>query len=285
MREFTSETIELINKRSSCRNFDNREVSDKLLKEVIEAGLKTPSAGNMQLTSIVKITDKKMKKRLSELSFGQKYVEKAPVNLLVCIDYNRMTRMSEMELTPLEGKDEFLEFWMSMLDAGIMAQNLCLASESTGLKSIYIGNVISHLGELKKMFNLPKHVVPVVLICLGHPKSDKRPTRKQTYEMAVHDEMYHQPSDDKIRENFNTLYKNWKITASEEMLESFEEQCNRVEGSDFAKKAMDQIKENGSTLNMYQYFQGIFYQKPEDIMNNKDYRDFMKEQGFGWLDF
>ncbi|MEH7293774.1 nitroreductase family protein, partial [Priestia megaterium] len=49
------------------------------------------------------------------------------------------------------------------------AQNALTAAESMGLGGVYIGGVRANIAELTELLNLPKHVVPLVGLCIGHP--------------------------------------------------------------------------------------------------------------------
>ena len=77
-----NQTLEIIFNRSSCRNFSERKVSQNDLDEMIAAGLSAPSSGNFQAYSIIHVTDAEKKARLAQLSYNQKFIEKAPVVLL-----------------------------------------------------------------------------------------------------------------------------------------------------------------------------------------------------------
>ncbi len=58
-----------------------------------------------------------------------------------------------------------------------MAQSALTAAEAMGLGGVYIGGVRLHIEELTEVLDLPKHVVPLVGLCIGHPG---RKTRTKT---------------------------------------------------------------------------------------------------------
>ena len=56
-----TETITLIEQRKSCRAFKKEEVSKEVLDQLKYLTLRAPSAGNMELYSIIEVTDNKIK--------------------------------------------------------------------------------------------------------------------------------------------------------------------------------------------------------------------------------
>ena len=54
----STETIDLIRKRFSCRDFGNRIPSDEEIEEVVQAGLHSASAVNRQPWRIIVVKDK-----------------------------------------------------------------------------------------------------------------------------------------------------------------------------------------------------------------------------------
>lgn len=86
MKDYKNETMRLLYERASCRAFKDEKIPEEVLNEILEAGIHGATGGNLQPYSIIKIEDKKAKKRLVTECDMQSIVEKAPVNLLFCID-------------------------------------------------------------------------------------------------------------------------------------------------------------------------------------------------------
>ena len=57
---------ELLEKRRSVRNFEDKEVPLELINEIINDTIKAPNAGNMQLWRFVVVNDKKWLKKISD---------------------------------------------------------------------------------------------------------------------------------------------------------------------------------------------------------------------------
>ena len=78
--------------RRSVRKFSDRKVSRELLDSILEAAMKAPTCGNMQLYSVIVTRSEEGKKALAPAHFNQPMVTAAPVVLTVCADFNRFTQ-------------------------------------------------------------------------------------------------------------------------------------------------------------------------------------------------
>ena len=87
------ELREAIIKRRSVRKFvTHKEVDDLTIKSIIDLGLKAPSAGNLQPTTIFVIRNPKKKRKLATIAFDQSFISAADVVLLVCVDKLKVTQ-------------------------------------------------------------------------------------------------------------------------------------------------------------------------------------------------
>ena len=60
--------LEVIQKRRSCRNFNNKPVELEKIKEIVNAGLLAPSGMNRQTPVIIAISDKETRDKLVKLN-------------------------------------------------------------------------------------------------------------------------------------------------------------------------------------------------------------------------
>ena len=77
-----------------------------------------------------------------------------------------------------------------------MAQNALTAAESLGLGGVYIGGVRANITELTEVLNLPKHVVPLVGLCIGYPSGEKPGLKPRLPQSMVMFENQYQPLDE-----------------------------------------------------------------------------------------
>ena len=64
--------------RRSVRKYSDREVSRELLDSILEAAMKAPTCGNMQLYSVIVTRSEEGKKALAPAHFNQPMVTQAP---------------------------------------------------------------------------------------------------------------------------------------------------------------------------------------------------------------
>jgi nitroreductase len=203
---YPNETMKLLIERASCRNFLHKKIPRKKLHSILEAGIHSPTGGNLQPYSIIKIENKKMKQKLAKMCH-QEFIARASVDLLFCIDWRRLERWAQLEVAPFTATSSFEHFWISFQDTIICAQNICTAADAMGLGSVYIGTVLGWCRELKKIFTLPHGVFPIVLLCIGYPKKRPIPRKKLGIDVVVHNERYHELSDRKLIKAFHDKLK------------------------------------------------------------------------------
>lgn len=63
-----NETIQTMIKRTSCRQFSDKEISDETLKEIVEAGLNAPSGMGQQGSAAIVISNKKIRDELEAVN-------------------------------------------------------------------------------------------------------------------------------------------------------------------------------------------------------------------------
>jgi nitroreductase len=276
-----NETMRLLFERSSCRDFLDKRIPSDVLQLVLEAGIHAPTAGNLQPYSIIEIENNETKQKLAEMC-GQIFIGKAPVLLVFCIDLHRNERWASLEVAPYTAMSSFRHFWVSFQDTVICAQNICTAADSMGLGSVYIGTVIDMPKDIQAMLKLPKGVFPVVLLCIGYPRSRPAPRRKLGVDAVVHSECYREIEDEKLVNAYNDKYQSVKLETTEQRMETILKVCREVHGEEFAKECADRIKANGY-INRAQHYFGIHYRA--DLMpdGNDSYLELMEEFGFNWF--
>jgi len=272
-----NETIRLLYERASCRSFEDKDVSDDVLNSILKAGIHAPTGGNLQPYSIIKIRDDAVRKKLGKMC-GQEFIGEAPVNLLFCLDWHRLGRWAELESAPYTAPDSFIHFWIGFQDVVIAAQNICTAVDALGLGSVYIGTIFDFIDDTRKMFDLPKGVLPVVLLSLGYPKHRPEPRKKLGLDMIVHDEKYRLPDDNKLLEAFGAKYP-VKPEITEERLEKIHNVVCRVQGSKAADECIEKIKERGYINFALRYF-GLHYVADEMVSANEEYIGSIEKAGF-----
>jgi nitroreductase len=188
--------------RRTIREYTQEEIGDDLLNDLLMAGCRSSTTGNMQVYSIIVTRDEDMKKALSPLHFNQKMVTEAPVVLTFCADFNRFNRWC-LNSGAQPGYDNFLSFMTAAIDALLVAQTLCIAAEARGLGICYLGTTTYMAHSIIEVLRLPKGVIPVTTITLGWPAGNPEQTDRLPLEAIVHREVYSDYSDDDIEKFYS----------------------------------------------------------------------------------
>lgn len=173
-----NETLQVIHSRRSIRAFANKPIDQGTVDVIINAAMRSPTAGNMMLYSIIEIDDPSIKDKLVKSCDNQPFIAKAPLVLLFLADYQRWFDFfvgSEVQsYCEAQGK-EFRypgegDLMLACCDALIAAQTAVIAAESLGLGSCYIGDIMENYEFHQELFNLPPYTFPITMLCLGYPK-------------------------------------------------------------------------------------------------------------------
>ncbi len=275
-------TLEVLSHRASCRHFDDRDVPPEVVAQLVEAGTKAASGGNLQPYSIITIRNEQAKSRLAELCFGQRFMVEAPVLLLFCIDWHRVGRWAAVNDAPDTTADSFRHFWISMQDVAICAQSVAVAADSAGMASVYVGAVLECLAELRQMFALPERVLPVVFLCLGYRAGSVNPQPKHGPAVVVHEERYHDPDDETLAAAMAEKY-NWTKPLSPELESQIADICRKVAGPSAAQRCRERMRRQGF-INPAQWYFGVRYPADRTARGNDKLLQTIREFGFGWFD-
>jgi len=207
-----NQVMDLINKRTSLRNYDDKDVSKDVLSTIINAAMRAPTAGNMMLYSIIVVKDQNTRSKLSVTCDDQPFIAKAPVNLIFVADMQRMydffVASGVKETCDARGlpfyKPTKANLMLAISDALIAAQNAVIAAESLGLGTCYIGDIMENYETHKELLDLPEYVFPIGMLTLGYSKDEPTEPRPRFPETTiVFDEKYRhlQPSE------FESMFK------------------------------------------------------------------------------
>jgi FMN reductase (NADPH)/FMN reductase [NAD(P)H] len=169
--------IDTMLKRKSIRAYQQEEIAPQVKAQILQATLRAPTAGNMMLYSILDVTDQGLKDKLAKTCDNQPFIAKAPMVWVFLADYQRWqdyfvacgveeicAENKQPMRTPAEG-----DLFLACCDALIAAQNAVIAAESFGIGSCYIGDVMEQYETHRELFNLPRYVFPICMVCFGYP--------------------------------------------------------------------------------------------------------------------
>ena len=186
----------ILNHRS-IRKYKTTPIEESLLNEILQAGVRASTTGNMQVYSIVVTTDNEIKEQLAPCHFNQPMVKQAPVVLTFCADFNRFNKWCQQR-NAVPGYDNFLSFITAAIDALLVAQNVCIAAEDKGLGICYLGTTTYTADKIIDVLKLPKGVVPVTTVVVGYPDETPELTDRLPLPAVLHREVYQDYSDGDI---------------------------------------------------------------------------------------
>jgi len=190
----------ILNHRS-IRKYMSDPIEESILNDILYAGTRASTTGNMQVYSIIVTTDQEIKNQLSPCHFNQPMVKQAPVVLTFCADFNRFNKWClQRKATP--GYDNFLSFFTAAIDALLAAQNVCIAAEEKGLGICYLGTTTYTADKIIEVLKLPKGVVPVTTVVVGYPDETPELTDRLPLASILHKEIYQDFSEGDIDQTY-----------------------------------------------------------------------------------
>ncbi len=207
-----NETLETIKKRVSLRRYLDQPIKKEDLDTILEAAFQAPTAGNMMLYSIIRVTDPELKLKLSKSCDDQPFIATAPEVLIFCADWQKWEdyykHSNVQKIADKNNKDVHHahegEFFLATNDAIIAAQNAVIAAESLNIGSCYIGDIMEHYEKHQAMLNLPKYVFPIVMLTFGYyPENMKRVHRPRfDQQYVVFENQYQRLTNDQLDDMF-----------------------------------------------------------------------------------
>ena len=144
---------EVIKKRCSIREYNNRDVEEYKLERILEAARIAPSACNNQPWRFIVVRKAEIKEEL-KAAYSKPWFWTAPVIICACGIVDEAWRRSD-------GKS-YLD-----VDVAIAMDHLILAATAEGLGTCWVGAFDP--AEVKRILNLGPEIEPIALTPLGYP--------------------------------------------------------------------------------------------------------------------
>jgi len=147
------DAIQCIQTRRSIRKFQEKPVSDEMIKELLEAAMTAPSAFNEQPWHFVVVKNRDKLKAIFEA--GSKPAASAAAGILVC---------GEPGISKSQGT------WP--LDCSAATQNILLAANALGLGSVWTVAYPEEgrMAKYRTILSIPESIMPFAFVCLGWPE-------------------------------------------------------------------------------------------------------------------
>ena len=164
-------TLELAYRHGSVRRYRPDPIPRATIETIVAAAQHTSTSSNLQVYSVVAVTDAAKRARLAELCGNQEHVAQAPVFLAWCADLARLDRACELR-GYTQVTDYVENFLVAAVDAAIAAQTAALAAESLGLGICYIGSIRNNTQAVIDLLELPRLVFPITGMTVGWPAAE-----------------------------------------------------------------------------------------------------------------
>jgi len=153
----------------SIRRYKPDALPPGTLEMLGAAAQSAASSSNLQVWSVVAVTNPARKAEASKLCGDQDSIRQAPLFLVFCADLARLSAVSESEGLPGAALDYTEMFVTAVIDAALAAQNATIAAEGLGLGICYIGGARNHPQELAALLHLPPRVIALFGLAVGWP--------------------------------------------------------------------------------------------------------------------
>lgn len=184
-----NEVMKAIMHRRSYRRFEERQIEESALRQILQAGLYAPSAGGRQGVIFAVCQDKEVNERLGRIKRANSHPRMATETSFVSheqpsiADDPKLTNAfydATTVITMFAPKN----FLFSVDDCAVAAENMMLAAAALGIGSCYIGQGWTAFSdpygqEILRQWKIPIDHYAVMQLLLGYPREgDKHPTPK-----------------------------------------------------------------------------------------------------------
>ncbi len=200
----TNPTLDLIHRHASVRRYKPDPLPASIIETIVAAGQRASTSSNLQIYSVIAVTDAAKREKLAALADNQAFIREAPVFLVWCADLARLDRACQLRGTAqvTEYVDNFLT---ATVDASLAAQNATLAAESLSLGMCYVGALRNNIREVIELLGLPHLVFPLFGMTLGWPAKEARVKPRLPLNAILHWENYNVDQDAYLHEYDQTM--------------------------------------------------------------------------------
>ena len=167
--------LDIIQKRRSIREYQDKAVSRELLEKLLQAGMAAPSARNSKPWEFVVVTEKATLDKLRANLKNGNY--NAPAAIVV---------LGNLKIATAESSTRF---WVQDCTAAV--ENMLIAAAGLGLGTVWIGSYPKEdvMQAERDILGISQDVYPLALFYVGYP-AEEVPPRTQYEAGRVHWEKY-----------------------------------------------------------------------------------------------
>jgi nitroreductase len=179
-----NDLMRIIKGRRSIRSYQDKDIPEELLGQVLESIQWSPSWANTQCWEVVIVKDQKIKEGLQEtlpkMNPARKAIIQAPVTIAL-FGKLEISGYYKGQVTTRLGD------WY-MFDLGIATQSMCLTAHSLGLGTVITG-MFDH-EKAQKLLNIGDRYQIVSLIPMGYPAKETPAPKRREIRDFLHSETF-----------------------------------------------------------------------------------------------
>lgn len=171
-----NQKLNFIFSRRSVRKYENKEVPDKMILDLLEAGMAAPSAVAKDPWHFIVIKNRATLDQMAEVLPSGQMLRQATAAFVICGDITQANLQHESYM---------------LQDLSAAAENILIAANTMGLGTCWLGvhPRPERLEGIINLFKLPDHIIPMCGIAIGWPK-DSPPARTRFNPEKVHKEKW-----------------------------------------------------------------------------------------------
>jgi nitroreductase len=178
---------DVVAKRRSIRSYEDRDVPEEMINQLLAYGHQAPTAGNLQPWEFIVVRDAEQRRRVVETTFRgnqvhgdahQDWLMEAPVFIVVVADKEKSAaRYGDKALKTL-----------IYLDCSACVENILLGAVNLDLASCYISGFREP--ELRTVLGVPESHEVVAFLPVGYGADEGQQRPKVPLNLVVHRDTY-----------------------------------------------------------------------------------------------
>lgn len=164
--------LDFIFSRRSTRKYQDKEVPEEMITDLLEAAMAAPSAVAKDPWHFIVVSSRETLNKITDILPNGKMLREAPVAFIVCGDITKAHLQEESYM---------------LQDLSAAVENILLAANALGLGSCWLGvhPREDRITGIRQLFALPDNIIPMCGIALGWP-AEQSESRTRYKEERVH---------------------------------------------------------------------------------------------------
>lgn len=157
-------------KYRSIRKYQDKAIEKEKAQLYLEVMRRTACRGS-HAYSVIRIADQQLKHRIAE-AIKQDYVKALPELMIFVIDLYRSKQIANLKAPEVEHHFYFDQWFVSIGDTYLAAQNMMNAIEADGLGGLFLSTVADNVPVIRDLLSLPELTFPIIGLGFGYPAED-----------------------------------------------------------------------------------------------------------------